>query len=130
MAAWLRKGKRGMRVKGVSLRVVRFSGAALSTGIVEHRVGGVTIKLYGPAKTVADCFKFRHLVGHDVAMEALRDCLRERRATIDEIWAAARIDRVANLIRPYLEALAWNRVGRRGGRGRDGGRMKRGYSWS
>lgn len=92
--------------KGVSLRVVRFSGAALLTGITEHRVGGVTIKLYGPAKTVADCFKFRHLVGHDVAMEALRDCLRERRATIDEIWTAARVDRVANLIRPYLEALA------------------------
>jgi predicted transcriptional regulator of viral defense system len=91
--------------RGVPLRVVRLSGAARDHGVVEHRIGGVTLKVYGAAKTVADCFKFRHLIGQDVAMEALRDCLRYRRATVDEIWTAARVDRVANLIRSYLEAL-------------------------
>lgn len=107
-AVWIAIGHKARAPgdKGVPLRVVRLSGPSLITGITEHRVGRITVKVYGAAKTVADCFKFRHLVGHDVAMEALRDCLRDRRATMDEIWAAARVDRVANLIRPYLEALA------------------------
>lgn len=57
-----------------------------------------------PAKTVADCFKYRSQVGLDVAIEALRDCLRSRRATVDDIWHFAAIDRVQNVMRPYIEA--------------------------
>jgi predicted transcriptional regulator of viral defense system len=88
------------------LRIVRFSGEALSAGVEEHRIEGVRVKIYSPAKTVADCFKYRNKIGLDVAVEALRDCLRKRRATIDEIWKYARICRVARVMRPYLEALA------------------------
>jgi hypothetical protein len=58
-----------------------------------------------PAKTVADCFKYRNKIGLDVALEALRDCYRERKATLDEIWPAAKVCRVANVIRPYMESL-------------------------
>jgi hypothetical protein len=107
-AVWMaidHKSRTPARGTDVPLRIVRLSGVAWDYGIVERRIGGVTLKVYGTAKTVADCFKFRHLIGQDVAMEALRDCLRYRRATVDEIWASASIDRVANLIRPYLEAL-------------------------
>ena len=67
---------------------------------------GVRVRIYSPAKTVADCFKYRHKVGIDVALEALRDCLRQKKATLDELWEAAKTCRMTNVIRPYLEALA------------------------
>jgi hypothetical protein len=85
---------------------VRFSGEALSAGVEAHQLEGIAVNVYSPAKTVADCFKYRHKIGLDVALEALRDLLRTRRATMDEIWRYARICRVANVMRPYLEALA------------------------
>jgi len=88
------------------LRIVRFSGAALKDGIAEHRIEGVPVKVYSPAKTVADCFKYRNKIGLDVALEALRDCWKKRRATIDALWQAAKTCRVANVMRPYLESLA------------------------
>ncbi len=78
-----------------SLRVVRFSGPALENGIKEHRIEGVAVKVYTPAKTVADCFKYRNKIGLDVALEALRDCWKKRRATMDELWQAAKTCRVA-----------------------------------
>jgi len=88
------------------LRVVRFSGAAMTTGIEEHTIEGVCVRVYSPAKTVVDCFKFRNKLGLDVALEALRDCLRQRKATRDELWSAAKVCRMTNVIRPYLEATA------------------------
>jgi predicted transcriptional regulator of viral defense system len=87
------------------LRVVRMSGAALEAGIQTHRIEGVPVRVFSPAKTVADCFKFRNKVGLDVALEALRDYRRAHPAGTDELWRFARIDRVARVIRPYLEAL-------------------------
>ena len=63
------------------------------------------MNIYSAAKTVTDCFKYRHKVGIDVALEALRDCLRQKKATVDELWEAARICRMTNVIRPYLETL-------------------------
>jgi predicted transcriptional regulator of viral defense system len=104
---WLALDRRAWRprVEGIPLRIVRFSGPALTTGIEEHQVEGVPVKVYSPAKTVADCFKYRYKIGLDVALEALRDCLRQRKATIDELWEAARVCRVTQVIRPYLEAL-------------------------
>jgi hypothetical protein len=71
------------------LEVVRFSGRALSFGVEEHEVNRVPVKVYSPAKTVADCFKFRNKIGLDVAMEALRETWRSRKATMDELWEAA-----------------------------------------
>jgi predicted transcriptional regulator of viral defense system len=93
------------RVDYPPLRIVRFSGAALKEGIEEHRIEGVAVKVYTPAKTVADCFKYRNKIGLDVALEALRDCWRKRRATMDGLWEAAKVCRVANVMRPYLESL-------------------------
>lgn len=87
------------------IRTVRFSGAALDYGIEKHLIDGVEVRVYAPAKTVADCFKYRNKIGLDVALEALRDCWRERKATIDELIAAADVCRVAKVMRPYLESL-------------------------
>jgi predicted transcriptional regulator of viral defense system len=87
------------------LRVVRFSGPALEDGIKEQRIEGVLVKVYTPAKTVADCFKYRNKIGLDVALEALRDCWKQRRATMDELWQAAKTCRVGNVMRPYLESI-------------------------
>lgn len=93
------------RVQYPPLRVVRFSGAALHEGIEEYVVEGVRLPVYSPAKTVADCFKYRNKIGLDVSMEALRECLRAGRCTRDELWYYARVCRVQNVIRPYLEAI-------------------------
>ncbi len=88
------------------LRLVRFSGAALTEGVEEHIVDGVTVRVTGVAKTVADCFKYRNKIGLDVALEALREAWNGKRMTSDQIWHYAKIDRVANVMQPYLESLA------------------------
>jgi predicted transcriptional regulator of viral defense system len=87
------------------LRVVRASGAALRDGVKLHRIEGVEVRVAEPAKTVADCFRYRSKVGTDTAIEALRDCWRQRKATMDELHQYAKIDRVANVMRPYMESL-------------------------
>ena len=87
------------------MRIVHFSGEALSYGVREKKVEGVIVRVFDPAKTVADCFKFRHKIGLDVALEALRDCYRQRKATMDELFIAARVCRVARIMQPYLESL-------------------------
>lgn len=87
------------------LRIVRFSGAALAEGVEEHVVDGVTVRLTGVAKTVADCFKYRNKIGLDVALEALREAWREKRMTSDDLWRYAKVCRVANVMRPYLDSL-------------------------
>jgi predicted transcriptional regulator of viral defense system len=91
---------------GVPLRVVRFSGPALTSGVEEHLIEGVPVRIYSPAKTVADCFKYRNKIGLDVALESLRDYRKGRHAGVDELWKYAKICRVANVMRPYMEALA------------------------
>jgi len=88
------------------LRIVRFSGAALEEGVEVHEVERVTVRMTTPARTVADCFRYRNKVGIDVAVEALRDYRQMRKGTIDELWEAARLRRVTSVIRPYLEAFA------------------------
>ena len=88
------------------LRIVRFSGAALTEGVEEHVVDGVTVRVTGVAKTVADCFKYRNKIGLDVTLEALREAWREKRMTSEDLWRYAKVCRVANVMRPYLESLA------------------------
>ena len=88
------------------LEIVRLTGPAFSFGVEEHKIDRITVKVYSPAKTVADCFKFRNKIGLDVAMEALRETWRSRKATMDELWEAAKVCRVANVMRPYLEAIS------------------------
>ena len=87
------------------LHIVRFSGSSLTAGIESHNVDGALIRVYSVAKTVADCFKYRNKIGLDVALEALRECRREKRASNDELWHYAKLCRVANVMRPYLESI-------------------------
>lgn len=94
------------RVQSPRVRVVRYSGPALTEMVETHRVEGAAVRVYSAAKTVADCFKFRNKVGLDVALEALRDCWRGKKATMDELSAAARVCRMTNVMRPYLESVA------------------------
>lgn len=90
--------------ESLSLRIMRFSGLALTSAIEEHILEGARVRVYSAAKTVADCFKFRNKVGLDVAIEALRDCLRQKKANCDELWTAAKVCRMTNVMRPYMEA--------------------------
>jgi predicted transcriptional regulator of viral defense system len=101
----LSKGARTPALVSPSLRIVRLSGPSLTEGVDKHQVEGVTVRVYSAAKTVADCFKFRNKIGLDIAIEALRDCLRQKRASINEIYRYAKVCRVSNVIRPYMEAL-------------------------
>jgi predicted transcriptional regulator of viral defense system len=87
------------------LRIVRFSKPSLTFGVLTKTIEGVPARVFTPAKTVADCFKYRNKLGLDVAIEALRDCLRKRKATMDEIWKAAKVCRVARVIQPYMESV-------------------------
>ena len=105
---WLAIGPkdRAPRPDGVRLRIVRVSGEAREAGLETHIVEGVPIRIYGVAKTVADCFKFRNKIGSDIAVEALRDCLEQRRCTPDELFEYSRVCRVSRVMRPYMEALA------------------------
>ena len=88
------------------MRVVRYSADSLSAGVEQHRVEGTVIRVTNVAKTVADCFKFRNRIGLEAALEALREVRRSKKASPDDLWRYARVNRVANVIRPYLEAVA------------------------
>lgn len=87
------------------LRVVRFSGSALSEGVEKHVIDGVPVRVTNVARTVADCFKFRNKVGLDVALEALQEVWHAKRVSMDELWRCAALCRMANVMRPYLESL-------------------------
>lgn len=87
------------------LRIVHLSGKAFSSGIEEHKIEGVSVRVYSAAKTVADCFKFRNKIGTDVALDALRDYRRKYRSGMDELWRCAKLCRVTRVMQPYLEAL-------------------------
>ena len=94
------------RLDQPALRVVRMSGAALSEGIEPVLIDGVNVPVFNAAKTVADCFKYRNKIGLDVALEALRDGWAQRKLSMDALWHCAEIDRVANVMRPYLESVS------------------------
>jgi predicted transcriptional regulator of viral defense system len=102
----IRSGDRVPALPGLFVRVVRYSQDSLAEGCEAHTIEGVTINVTNPGKTVADCFKYRNKIGIDVAIEALRECKRLRLATTGQIADYAKINRVLNVMRPYLEALA------------------------
>lgn len=97
---------RAPRLQGFPIRLVRFSGPALHYGIKSIRLEGVPARITSPARTVVDTFRFRRIVGRDVALEALRESLRERKVTADDIWRAAEMCRAKSVIKPYLEAMS------------------------
>jgi len=88
------------------LRVARFSGPALTEGIEKHRLEGVEVRVYSPAKTVADCFKYRGKVGVDVAVEALREYSRRHRGGATQLAYFAKVCRVTRVMQPYLDSIA------------------------
>lgn len=87
------------------LHIVRVSGEALTAGAEKHEIDGVRVQVWAPAKTVADCFKYRRKIGLDLAIEALRKYLRSPGRSMDDLWTHAEICRVQNVMRPYLEAM-------------------------
>lgn len=87
------------------IKMVQVTGDAYSAGIETFHSDGVPLQVYGVARTVVDCFKHRNKIGIDVALEALRDARAQKKASADDLWRYAKICRVANVMRPYLEAI-------------------------
>ena len=99
-----RKARRP-KVDHPPLRIVRFSQDSLKYDVLTRKIEGVAVRVFSAAKTVADCFKYRNKIGLDVAIEALRDCLQKRKATMDELWQAAKVCRVTRVMQPYMESI-------------------------
>jgi len=93
------------RLDQPQLRIVRMTDAALADGVVRIKVDGVSVPVFNAARTVVDCFRFRNKIGVDVAIEALRDGWARRKFTMDELWRYAQAGRMANVMRPYIEAI-------------------------
>ncbi|PKP68208.1 MAG: transcriptional regulator [Alphaproteobacteria bacterium HGW-Alphaproteobacteria-5] len=107
---WMAIGKKGWAPKpdGAPIRVVRFTESLLAEGVETHVIEGVPVKVFGVAKTVADCFRHRNKIGLTVAIEGLQEALRQRKATPAEIARYAERGGISTVIRPYLEALTAN----------------------
>ena len=101
----LPQGSHAPKMDHPPLKLIQYSGDAFTQGIETHRIDHVEIRVYSAAKTVADCFKHRNKIGLDVALEALKDARSQRKASADDLWRYAKICRVANVMRPYLEAV-------------------------
>jgi predicted transcriptional regulator of viral defense system len=99
------RGKWEAGTKDLPLRIFEFSRESFQEGIETHTVQGVAVRVYSPAKTVADCFKYRNKIGLDVALEALREFQLEKKCTSDDLWHFAKVCRVSNVMRPYMEAM-------------------------
>jgi predicted transcriptional regulator of viral defense system len=93
------------RLDQPAIRVVRMSDAALTDGIDHLKIDGVNVPVFTAARTVVDCFRFRNKIGLDVALEGLRDGWSQRKFTLDDLWRHATRGRVANVMRPYIEAI-------------------------
>jgi len=100
------RGSHAPRLEYPPIKMVQMTGAAYSEGIENFERNGVMLRVYCAAKTVADCFKHRNKVGLDVALEALKDVRAKRTASADDLWRYAKLDRMANVMRPYMEAVA------------------------
>lgn len=101
----MRQNRNVVPVKGSPVRFVYSSGNAFSFGIEKHIIEGTEVSIYSPAKTVADCFKYRNKIGLDVALEALQEGWRAKLFTLNELYAAVKVCRVQKIIQPYLEML-------------------------
>jgi len=99
------RGSHTPRIDYPPIKMVQFAGTAYSEGIEVFERDQVKLRVYCVAKTVADCFKHRNKIGLDVALEALKDARAQKKASADEIWRYAKICRVSNVMRPYLEAI-------------------------
>ena len=101
----LPQGSHAPRIDYPPVKLIQYTGDAFTQGIETHRIDRVDLRVYSVAKTVADCFKHRNKIGLDVALEALKDVRSQKKASADALWRYANICRVANVMRPYLEAI-------------------------
>ncbi len=101
----VKQGSEPPRLPYPPVRLFWFSGEAFSEGVQIYKVGGVPVRIYGPEKTVADCFKHRNKIGLEVALEALKTYRRRKSFNVDKLLHSARVCRVENIMRPYLETL-------------------------
>lgn len=107
---WLAIGQKEWppRSDGTPIRIVRFTESLLNESVETHVIEGVSVKVFGIVKTIADCFRYRNRIGLSVALEGLQEALRQRKATPGEIARQAEHGGVTTVIRPYLEALTAN----------------------
>ena len=107
---WMAIGKKDWAPKpdGMPIRVIRFTESLLAQSVETHVIEGVPVKVFGVAKTIADCFRHRNKVGLSVAIEGLQEALRQRKASPAEIARHAERGGISTVIRPYLEALTAN----------------------
>ena len=98
------RGSHAPRMGHPPIKMVQFTGDAYTEGIEIFERDQVQLRVYGVAKTVADCFKHRNKIGLDVALEALKDALAQQKVSVDDLWHYAKVCRVSNVMRPYLEA--------------------------
>jgi predicted transcriptional regulator of viral defense system len=98
------RGSRIPRIYYPPIAVHKFAPESFRSGIEEHRIDGVTVRIYSPEKTLADCFKFRNKLGMDVVLEALKLYKTRKKINLDDLLRYAKICRVENVMRPYLEA--------------------------
>jgi predicted transcriptional regulator of viral defense system len=106
---WVAVDRKARRptIEGLPLRVVQFSDVSLKTGVDRHEIEGVSVPVTNPAKTVVDSIKFRDRIGLEMALDALRECLRRRRkCPVDEVLRYAKLCRIENVVARYLEVLA------------------------
>jgi len=101
----LSRGAEEPRLDHPPIRTYRFSGEAFTEGVEIHRFDGISVRIYNPEKTLADCFKFRNRIGLDTAVEAVRFYRERRSVKVDDLMHYASICRVKKIIRPYLEAI-------------------------
>lgn len=106
-AVWLAIDRKARKptIEELPIRFVRFSGTRLHEGTERHVIEGVPVRVTTCSKTVADCFRYRNKIGFDVALEALRQCVRQRRCPKAELLKCAAACRISTVIHPYLEAL-------------------------
>jgi len=99
------RGSHVPRIDYPPIKMVQMAGKIYSEGSEMAERDGVRLRVYGVAKTVVDCFKHRNKIGLDVALEALKDVLSSKKASIDDIWYYAKICRMANVMLPYMESI-------------------------
>jgi len=101
----IKRNSRTPRVDYPPVRIFRFSGMAFTEGVEIHKIDGVSIHVYSPEKTLADCFKYRHKIGLDTAIESLKLYRERKRVKYDLLMHFAKICRVMKIMRPYLESM-------------------------
>lgn len=106
-AVWIAIDRTGWKptVEYPPIRFVRFNSRALKEGVKRHLIDGIEVPIFEPVKTIVDCFRYRNKIGLDIALEGLREGLRTKRATPDQLWEIARTARVWSVMRPYVEAM-------------------------